>query len=164
MYMRGVRSEYLITLVDFLYSGEANVDQESLGNLLDLAAELQLKGLQKTSVNDTKQRICRETNKSEKESDQSLAKGNGNHTILDHSKATNNDATVLTNKDNRDKTDLLDLKQRVKSMMSFSESSAPGKARGAGRVCNICGKEGSWTGITNHIEANHFETFPKLLN
>ena len=48
-------------------------------------------------------------------------------------------------------------------MMSFSESSAPGKARGAGRVCNIC-KEGSWTGITNHIEANHFETFPKLLN
>ena len=40
-------------------------------------------------------------------------------------------------------------------MMSFSESSAPGKARGAGRVCNICGKEGSWTGITNHIEANH---------
>ena len=54
MYMRGVRSENLITLVDFLYSGEANVDQESLGNLLDLAAELQLKGLQKTSVNDTK--------------------------------------------------------------------------------------------------------------
>ena len=90
-------------------------------------AELQLKCLQKTSVNDTKQMIWRETNKSEKESAQSLAKGNGNHTILDHSKATNNDATVLTNKDNTDKTDLLDLKEKVKSMMSFSESSAPGK-------------------------------------
>ena len=107
--MRGVRSEYLINLVDFLYSGDAIVDQESLGNLLDLAAELQLKGLQKTSVNDTKQRICRETNKSEKESDQSLAKGNGNNTILDQSKAMNNDEAVVTNKDNTDKTDLLDL-------------------------------------------------------
>ena len=107
-------------------------------------------------MNDTKQRICRETNKSEKESDQCLAKGNGNHTILDHSKATNNDATVLTNKDNTDKTDLLDLKEKVKSMVSFSESSAPSKPRGAGRVCNICGKEGSWTGITNHIKATYY--------
>ena len=51
-----------------------------------------------------------------------LQKGMG-ITILDHSKATNNDATVLTNKDNTDKTDLLDLKEKVKSMMSFSESS-----------------------------------------
>ena len=75
-------------------------------------AELQLKCLQKTSVNDTKQMICRETNKSEKESAQSLAKGNGNHTILDHSKATNNDATVLTNKDNTDKTNLWIWKRR----------------------------------------------------
>ena len=30
MYIRGVRSEHLISLVDFLYSGEANIDQESL--------------------------------------------------------------------------------------------------------------------------------------
>ena len=34
MYMRGVSSEHHITLVDFLYSGEANVDQESLGYIL----------------------------------------------------------------------------------------------------------------------------------
>ena len=93
----------------FLYSGEANIDQKSLDTFLDLAVELELKGLRKTSVNDTKQKICRETNKPEKESDQSLAKGNGNNTILDQSKAMNNDATVVTNKDNTDKTDLLDL-------------------------------------------------------
>ena len=74
MYIRGVRSEHLISLVDFLYSGEANIDQESLDTFLDLAVELELKGLRKTSVNDTKQKICRETNEPEKESDQSLAK------------------------------------------------------------------------------------------
>ena len=34
MYMRGVSSEHLITLVDFLYTGQANVDQESLGYFL----------------------------------------------------------------------------------------------------------------------------------
>ena len=97
MYIRGVRSEHLISLVDFLYSGEANIDQKSLDTFLDLAVELELKGLRKTSVNDTKQKICRETNKPEKESDQSLAKGNGNNTILDQSKAMNNDSTVVTN-------------------------------------------------------------------
>ena len=100
MYIRGVRSEHLISLVDFLYSGEANIDQESLDTFLDLAVELELKGLRKTPVNDKKQKICRETNEPEKESYQSLAKGNGNNTILDQSKAMNNDATVVTNKDN----------------------------------------------------------------
>ena len=89
MYIRGVRSEHLISLVDFLYSGEANIDQKSLDTFLDLAVELELKGLRKTSVNDTKQKICRETNEPEKESDQSLAKGNGNNTILYQSKAMN---------------------------------------------------------------------------
>ena len=45
IYMRGVRSENLLAMVDFFYFGEANVHQENLDTFLLLTEELQLKGL-----------------------------------------------------------------------------------------------------------------------
>ena len=45
VYMRGVRSENLLAMLDFFYHGEANVRQEYLDSFLVLAEELQLKGL-----------------------------------------------------------------------------------------------------------------------
>ena len=45
IYMRKVKSEDLLALVDFLYLGEATVDQEHLDSFLLLGAELQLEGL-----------------------------------------------------------------------------------------------------------------------
>ena len=45
IFMRGVKSEDLLAIVDFLYFGEANVNQESLDSFLTLAAELKVKGL-----------------------------------------------------------------------------------------------------------------------
>ena len=45
IYMRGLKSEVLSAMIDFLYSGEANVLQENLDSFLALADELQLKGL-----------------------------------------------------------------------------------------------------------------------
>ena len=45
IYMRGVRSENLMAIMDFLYLGEANVFQENLDSFLALAEELRLKGL-----------------------------------------------------------------------------------------------------------------------
>merc|ERR1719319_217525 len=43
--MRGLKSEDLVAMIDFLYFGEANVYQESLDSFLAVAEELQLKGL-----------------------------------------------------------------------------------------------------------------------
>ena len=43
--MRGLRFEDLAAVVDFLYLGEANVNQDRLDNFLALAEELKLKGL-----------------------------------------------------------------------------------------------------------------------
>ena len=43
--MRSMKSEDLVAIIDFLYSGEANVYQENLDTFLAIAAELQLKGL-----------------------------------------------------------------------------------------------------------------------
>ena len=45
IYMRGLKSEDLVTILDFLYCGEANVYQENLDSFLAIAEELQLKGL-----------------------------------------------------------------------------------------------------------------------
>ena len=45
LYMRGMKSENLLAIIDFLYHGEANVYQEHLDSFLAIAEELQLKGL-----------------------------------------------------------------------------------------------------------------------
>ena len=45
--MRGLKSEDLCAIIDFLYCGEANVFQENLDSFLAIAEELQLKGLTK---------------------------------------------------------------------------------------------------------------------
>ena len=45
IYMRGLRSEDVMAIMDFLYQGEANVLQDDLDNFLALAEELKLKGL-----------------------------------------------------------------------------------------------------------------------
>ena len=45
VYMRGLKFEDLLAIVDFIYCGEANVFQENLDSFLTTAKELQLKGL-----------------------------------------------------------------------------------------------------------------------
>ena len=37
---------------------------------------------------------------------------------------------------------------------SLSENANPYQ-QGRARICKVCGKEGSWSDIKNHIEANH---------
>ena len=53
IYIRNIHEKDLIAVVDFLYHGEVNILQENLDNFLNLAEELQLKGL--SGPNDTKQ-------------------------------------------------------------------------------------------------------------
>ena len=47
IYMRGMKSEDLLAVVDFIYYGEANVFQDNLENFMNIAEELKLKGLQR---------------------------------------------------------------------------------------------------------------------
>ena len=51
-------------------------------------------------------------------------------------------------------TDFEILNQQVKSMVETSDNKNP-YGKGRARICKVCGKEGSWTVIMNHIEANH---------
>ena len=45
IYLRGIKSENLVAMVDFLYCGVANVYQENLDAFLSIAEEFELKGL-----------------------------------------------------------------------------------------------------------------------
>ena len=54
LYMRGMKSEDLLAILDFLYCGETNVYQENLDSFLAIAEELELKGLGKSSQEEEK--------------------------------------------------------------------------------------------------------------
>ena len=45
IYLRGFQSKDFVSILDFLYFGEANVYQEDLDSFLAIAEEIQLKGL-----------------------------------------------------------------------------------------------------------------------
>ena len=45
IYMRGIKFEYLEAAIDLIYHGETNIYQDDLDDFLQMAAELELKGL-----------------------------------------------------------------------------------------------------------------------
>ena len=49
--MRGLKGPDLVSIMDFLYFGETNIEQENLESFLELAEELKLKGLTKGNEN-----------------------------------------------------------------------------------------------------------------
>ena len=159
--MRGIKSDDLVAMVDFLYFGEANVYQENLDSFLAIAEELQLKGLQSSNY------------QNEIELNTSLPKQNygTNKMLSDARKATNeNKSTFL--KEQKDEVreeennalaiplsgDLQQLDETVNSMMETSQNLVKnGKRQTPAKICKVCGKEGHPTDIKRHIEANHLE-------
>ena len=58
IYMLGVKSEDMMSIIDFLYYGEVNIHQESLNTFLNIAEELKIQGLKgnlDTFFNQTKE-------------------------------------------------------------------------------------------------------------
>ena len=169
IYMKGVKHEILLALVDFLYLGEANVFQESLDSFLVIAEELKLKGLmgQKEDAEKT------ENNKTysipeQVKSEQSFDEGrksdssNGNAEFGLTTKLQDQSQVVPIEKErwlslpNFVPGDFQALDSKVKSMMEKSQNLIPGGKQRA-YICKVCGKEGEGIAIRDHIEANHLE-------
>ena len=162
IYMKGVKAENLVAMVDFFYHGEANVFQENLDSFLNLAEELQLKSLRGNQSEKESPEILPQPTKNKNPSE--LAKvAPKQHSqdlrIMDMDalfetgfvQPITETAVALT-----DHTNIESLDQQVKSMMIFSDNLDPRGKRGTrARICKVCGKEGSWNQIMNHIEANH---------
>ena len=158
IYMRGVKPENLMAMVDFFYHGEANVYQENLDSFLALAEELQLKGLRGNQT-DTEAEVS--PKRAPKQKSAKYRSVSPQYPVMTDNGPENEIAKVESEKaiaidQATNVTDIASLDQQVKSMMTFSENANPYESQsGRAKICKVCGKEGSMTNIRDHIEANH---------
>jgi len=160
IYMRGLKSEDLVAMIDFLYFGEANVYQENLDSFLAVAEELQLKGLMGSGAEEEAEKINMPATKikppkpvKQKTFTQQNVK------TLDKSKYVAKveptpplERTVAVT-DYTVAADLQDLDDKINSMIVFSENQI-GRGEKA-KACKVCGKEGNMSQIKAHIESHH---------
>ena len=161
LYMRGMKFDTLLAVLDFLYRGEANVFQEDLDSFLAIAEELQLRGLmgssdQRAEDLDVNEKRPPSKNLPAFNTETKLLKtsikrqtfGNASNTIVP---AEANTTVAIPNNYYGDSDQI---EEMVKSMMEKSENMFHNQR---GHICKVCGKEGKGNAIKDHIEANHIE-------
>ena len=162
IYMRGVKSDDLLAIVDFLYCGEANVYQENLDSFLVIAEELQLKGLMGKSekdevVQDNTFKMAAEMKvKAGHKKESSVGQSQPLFAEQIPSNALGGELALT----NQSTLDFQELDERCTSMMEkTSGRNAHGQAL---YQCKVCGKENIRSAIKSHIEGNHLEGFSIL--
>ena len=161
IYMRGVRSENLLAMVDFFYLGEAKVRQENLDTFLLLAEDLQLKGLRGNQAEKEAEIFQEPPTQSPQSKLHNLRPTSKNNSLKkslllqNGQNQTESEKTLALVDHKTNATDLQGLDQQVKCLMTFSENANPYVPSQKARICKVCGKEGSIRNIMNHIEANH---------
>ena len=157
IYMRGINSEDLMAIVDFLYYGEADIYQENLETFLKIAEEFQLKGL----------------NGKEYERGEDLGNITRNNYIAtvpsaetqrkndSFSSPTNFEevSTEIALSKHDFSRDMKDLNEKIKGLMCRGENmiSVGAKRMDPAYICKVCGKEGTYGNLKVHIEAKHLE-------
>ena len=161
IYLKGFQSKDFVSILDFLYFGEANVYQEDLDSFLAIAEEIELKGLtgQTTSPDLVKEQEnpIQERNNEAKRST-TLQQMNQKLKL----KAPNTSTEIAISRETS--ADFQALDEKVKSMMEKGQKMIPSGKHPNGtskqeksRICKLCGKEGHIAVIRNHIEHNHLE-------
>ena len=146
IYMRSTKSDDFVGILDFLYFGEANVSQDHLDSFLELAGELKLKGLME-APGQVNEEIIKDDLHQIKPKEEEINEEEQRFTKEERIVAISNQSVSTTNED---------LNRQIKAMMSKGPVILEGSQRGrTARICNVCGKEGTVTAITGHIENNH---------
>ena len=167
IYMRGMKSEDMSAIMDFLYCGEAKIFQENLDTFLTVAEVLKLKGLTK-----------------EVESEDGLRNENGQRKPVVKRESSNQSLfhpkTALTKQRDsvNQKRSLLDgnippflentvaipdqiflggLDEQIDSMVATTDKIDPIRKNLKLVSCTACGKEGSRIDVKRHIEAKHID-------
>ena len=162
--MRGVKSDDLLAIVDFLYRGEANVYQENLDSFLAIAEELQLKGLMGKSDENVMADFLGDGKYQASEAMQVFEDKlvNNPKNILPSSQAiVNINSTTELGRtvtvSDQFSGDIDELEERVMSMIEKSENRLENQRHRREYVCKVCGKQGEIQQIKEHIEANHLK-------
>ena len=159
IYMRGMKSDDLTAIVDFLYYGEANVYQENLANFLAIAGDLQINGLEgsKDQYGSNEEEELKPMEKHKVNHMEAISRTPqiGNETTDDTKTGSN---TLALPKTPLLSANLQELDETVKEMMKSSENLIKvGNRQRRAKICKVCGKEGQAADILRHIEANHLE-------
>ena len=142
IYMKGFRTKYLTSIIDFIYFGETNVDQEDLKMFLELSKELELKGIAEEENE--------ESGENTKEQHKRFVDFKTEDTIANKENTQNMDAIDEIIKD----TDGLQGDEIDKIIVETIEKLYNPKSY----KCKICGKTESArnkTVLKRHIEKNH---------
>ena len=159
IHMRGLSSLHLEAILDFLYRGETTVSRKNLDSFLVVAEQLQLNGL-------IAEEAEREAELKEVAAHEEIFERNLDEItteMFDRKPIeTTRQFSAEANFKSSFSADSKGLSEMVKSMMEKSGKMISRNIRGKLReekanVCNVCGKEGPYTTITDHIEANHIE-------
>ena len=156
IYMRGIKAETLTAILDFLYFGEASIDQENLDAFLALAEELRLNGLA-GSVESSRPKYQNE------EPPQKITALRKQHKESIRNKSTPMDINIDDEPSSEMPVALVSdevrqLDEQIKSMIDFSENRLTSGKQERLRICKICGKEGIRANIMTHIESNHISS------
>ena len=153
IYMRGVKSEDMAAIVEFLYCGKASVPQDNLDSFLAIAEELKLKGL--TGVKTTEAESNEARRPIDRQFDQFI-KGETNslkQSSLSRNHISGGDGVIATM--NHFSGDFKELDEKCDSMIEKLLDKFQGKAA---YECKLCGKQAVHKGdMRKHIEANHLE-------
>ena len=160
IYMRGIKADELVVMIDFLYYGEANVKQESLDVFLGLAKELKLKGLTgSSSEGNIEEGLRNKVTAPENNSEERKHHVTTTRDIQNPSNVYNSDTKTESRSVALVSVEADQLEEQIKSMMTMTENEvANGKHMRKAYACNVCGKEGHPANIKTHIESNHIES------
>ena len=157
IFMTGLNFQDLVTLVDLLYYGEANIYYENIDNFLNITKELYLKGLHKEKgwriegeEKDDSKNIDKTTMQTPKMEPQTQL-------CSTPSKELHSSETAISLPKDEFSGDIKELDEKINTMICRGENVVKNGARKNTRcyVCNICGKESLRTSIRDHIEAMH---------
>ena len=147
IFMRGVKYDDLLGIVDFLYYGEANISQENLESFLSIADELQMDGLMKNGENEEEGQLYKEV-ETFGEEEKSYGSNNIEPQQLSDSKTEASESNLTPSLDQLD--------EMINSKLLKSDRKMEGR-REKWVICKVCGKEGQGVNIRNHIESNHLQ-------
>ena len=144
VYMTDIRSEDLVAVIDFIYYGVVSISHENIDTFLSIAEELKIHGIQRKAWQNQSQlqppgilkakiesplvmKICKLGEENQSASPTHLFSGDSQY-----------------------------VDDKIKSMITQGETMWKNGTRKNQR-CTVCGKEGVYSQIKNHIEANHIE-------
>ena len=155
IYMRGLKAKNMLSILDFIYHGEASIYQEDLDQFLTLAEELQIKGLM---GNDKEEHIQESTKtfKPDKEKTNHIKESRPTQQI--HIKGEVQD-NPLSGHDVNDIPVTNTLKVAIDNNSSLDEQiNTMLKGETNNWTCSMCGKNSKIkANLRQHIENNHIE-------